>query len=270
MARQDTLGQKDTSSVDPIPTNVVPAVTTLQPALEKMSIVGEFDKIEQFDGQNFKRWRQMLLFALTQIGVAFALTDPKPPQSEILEEDVKRIAWIQADFQCKNRILNALAIDLYNVYNSYEYAYMIWNALCNKYTLDDEGSKKYVVANFLNFEMTDDESVSSQIDKFQILVGRLSKKNVILPDVFVTSSLLEKLPPSWTDFKNNMKHKRKEWSFEQVVIRIKIEERNRNKDNGGKPLGYTKLKANLVESNKQGHFKKVFKSRKARVSRGQK
>ncbi|XP_042490292.1 uncharacterized protein LOC122070232 [Macadamia integrifolia] len=195
----------------------------------------------------------MLLFALSLIGVAFALTKPKPQQSEDLELEAKRLAWVEADFQCKNWILNALSLQLYNVYNSFESAYMIWDALSKKYTLEDAGSSKYMVTNFLNFVMSDGEDISSQIDKFQVLVGKLAKENIILPYAFVTGSLIEKLPSSWNPFKLTMKHKRKEWTFERVVVWIKIEERNRAKD---KAIETPKLKANLVETEKQGNSKK--------------
>ena len=40
--------------------------------------------------------------------------------------------------------------------------------------------------------------------------------------------MIEMLPPSWNDFKNYLKHKPKEMNLEDLVIRLKIEEDNRN------------------------------------------
>ncbi|XP_015167796.1 uncharacterized protein [Solanum tuberosum] len=41
------------------------------------------------------------------------------------------------------------------------------------------------------------------------------------------AAMIEKLPPSWSDFKNYLKHKRKEIKLEDLVIRLKIEEDNK-------------------------------------------
>ena len=40
------------------------------------------------------------------------------------------------------------------------------------------------------------------------------------------AALIEKLPSLWRDFKNYLKHKRKEMGFEDVIIRLRIEEDN--------------------------------------------
>ena len=40
--------------------------------------------------------------------------------------------------------------------------------------------------------------------------------------------MIEKLPPSWNNIKNYLKHKRKEMKLEDLLIRLKIEEDNRN------------------------------------------
>ena len=39
--------------------------------------------------------------------------------------------------------------------------------------------------------------------------------------------MIEKLSPSQNDFKNYLKHKRKEMKLEDLVIRLKIEEDNK-------------------------------------------
>ena len=44
------------------------------------------------------------------------------------------------------------------------------------------------------------------------------------------ATIIEKLPPTWKDFKNYLKHKRKEMSIEDLVIRLRIEEDNRGSE----------------------------------------
>ena len=58
--------------------------------------------------------------------------------------------------------------------------------------------------------------------------------------------LVETLPESWKDYKNNMKHKRKQMSLENVIIHIRIEEQNWNRDNIEKAKELSS-KANVVE-----------------------
>ena len=64
----------------------------------------------------------MMKFALAQLGVVFALSEPISDEDDDPIMNAKQVAWIEADYQCKNRILNSLSNDLYNVYVSYEYA----------------------------------------------------------------------------------------------------------------------------------------------------
>ena len=57
---------------------------------------------------------------------------------------------------------------------------------------------------------------------------------------------METLLKSWKDYKNNMKHKRKQKSLEDVIIHIRIEEQKQNNDNAEKAKEMSS-KANVVE-----------------------
>ncbi|WKA02046.1 hypothetical protein VitviT2T_020286 [Vitis vinifera] len=77
-----------------------------------------------------------------------------------------------------------------------------------------------------------------------------------LSESFQVAAIVEKLPPSWKDFKNYLKHKRKEMGLEDLIVRLKIEEDNRvsKKKVGKDPM---ESKANLVEpkaNKKRKHF----------------
>ena len=54
------------------------------------------------------------------------------------------------------------------------------------------------------------------------------------------------MPPSWKDFKNYLKHKRKELSIEDLIVRLRIEEDNIKKD---KSVGksFMEAKAHIME-----------------------
>ncbi|KAL2504527.1 Retrovirus-related Pol polyprotein from transposon TNT 1-94 [Abeliophyllum distichum] len=64
---------------------------------------------------------------------------------------------------------------------------------------------------------------------------------------FQVAAVIEKLPPSWRDFKNYLKHKRKEMNLEELIIRLRIEEDTKKSErrNGGPSM---EAKANMAES----------------------
>ena len=74
-------------------------------------------------------------------------------------------------------------------------------------------------------------------------------KDVKLPEPFVVGYLVKTLLKSWKDYKNNMKHKRKQMSLEDVIIHIRIDKQNRNKDNVEKAKELSS-KANVVVEEK--------------------
>ena len=45
---------------------------------------------------------------------------------------------------------------------------------------------------------------------------------------FQVATIIEKLPPSWKDFKNYLKYKHKEMRLEDLIVRLRIEEENRS------------------------------------------
>ncbi|WP_265645613.1 hypothetical protein, partial [Escherichia coli] len=54
-----------------------------------------------------------------------------------------------------------------------------------------------------------------------------------LSESFQVACIIEKLPPAWKDFKNYLKHKRKEMSIEDIIVRLRIEEDNRRSEKRG-------------------------------------
>ena len=49
---------------------------------------------------------------------------------------------------------------------------------------------------------------------------------MILPETFQVTTIVEKLPPTWRDFKNYLKHKCNELKLEDLIVRLRIEEDN--------------------------------------------
>ena len=151
-------------------------------------------------------------------------------------------AWKHSDFLCRNYILSGLQDDLYNVYSGTETSKELWGAIERKYKTEDAGIKKFFVARFLDFKMIDSKSFVSQVQELQVIIHDLlaegiSLKNtlveqienvlsthincfvgLIVNDAFQVAAIIEKLPPMWKDFKNYLKHKRKEMTIEDLIV----------------------------------------------------
>ena len=116
---------------------------------------------------------------------------------------------------------------MYDYYNSDKSAREIWEALQKKYDTEEAGAKKYAVSRYLKYQMTDDRSVEMQSHELQKIAHENISEGMSLDEQFQVAVLIDKLPPSWKDFKNNLRHKTKEFSLESLITRIRIEEESR-------------------------------------------
>ena len=78
----------------------------------------------------------------------------------------------------------------------------------------------------------------------------------MLRETFQVAAIIEKLPPTWKDFKNYLKHNRKEMSIKNPIIRLHIEEDDRGSENKG-AHNSGKAKANFMEHDQCSKFKKA-------------
>ncbi|GKD97220.1 hypothetical protein Tco_1381117, partial [Tanacetum coccineum] len=87
------------------------------------TVANHAEKPGKFNGQNFKRWQQKMLFYLTTLNLAGFLNETTPqvkPPTEGQPSNAQAVqavkAWKHSDFLCHNYVLNGLVDDLYNVY----------------------------------------------------------------------------------------------------------------------------------------------------------
>ncbi|XP_069148013.1 uncharacterized protein [Solanum lycopersicum] len=58
----------------------------------------------------------------------------------------------------------------------------------------------------------------------QTMFSYLTTLRLIVNDAFQVAAIIEKLPPLWKDFKNYLKHKRKEMTVEDLIVRTHLQE----------------------------------------------
>ncbi|CAH9097253.1 unnamed protein product [Cuscuta europaea] len=92
-----------------------------------------------------------------------------------------------------------------------------------------------------------------------MIFNEIRDEGMTVSESFQVASIIHLLPPAWKDFKNYLKHKRKEMNLEQLILRLRIEEDNRKNDE--KLPIVTSAKANVVEHAKGSKNKNNGKSK---------
>ena len=61
--------------------------------------------------------------------------------------------------------------------------------------------------------MVDSKTVVRQVQELQAILHELHVEGMLLSETFQVAVIIEKMPIAWKDFKNYLKHKRKEMSL---------------------------------------------------------
>ena len=223
------------ASVATPPITTIPPVPTL-PAYAKPFL--DISRIEVFSGQNYKRWQERIYSILDMNGLALLLTTEHAlPNSK---------AWTYANKVCRHTILTMLSNELFDVYCAYKEAKVIWDSMLKKYTTEDVGKQKFVVGNYYKWEMVDNKDIKLKINEYHKLLEELKAEKIELPEQFVARLLIEKLPDSWSEYKQHLKHKQKQLSLGDLITHVIIEDTNRKEQKVAK-VKQMSTKANLVQ-----------------------
>ncbi|KAL0324974.1 UNVERIFIED_CONTAM: hypothetical protein Sradi_5066700 [Sesamum radiatum] len=147
----------------------------------------------------------------------------------------------------RGHLLNHMNNILFDLFVNQKSAKEIWNTLETRYGSDDVGRKKYMVGKWLQFHMADDKPIMDQVHEYENLVADVLSEGIKMCDALQANVLLEKFPPSWSEYRNHLKHKKKDLNLQELISHMRTEEANRLKD---KEISNSSIsfKANLVES----------------------
>ncbi|GKB92753.1 zinc finger, CCHC-type containing protein [Tanacetum coccineum] len=168
-----------------------------------------FGKLDMFERHDFRRWQKKMHFLLTTLKVVYVLTTPMP---ELLEDDTvkairRRAKWENDDYIYRGHILNK-----------------------SKYMAEDAFSKKFLVSNFNNYKMVDSRPVMEQFNELFRILGQYTQHGLKMNESIFVSSVIDKLPPSWKNFKHSLKHGKDDLSLVQLCSHLRIEESLRAHD----------------------------------------
>jgi len=97
--------------------------------------------------------------------------------------------------------------DLFVTFLSIE---IIWEKLEIKYGAGNAGKKKYVVGEWLRFHITYDKPIIEHVHVYENLCAKVLIENMKMCKILQANVLIEKFPPSWNDYRNQPKHKKKD------------------------------------------------------------
>ncbi|GJZ46881.1 hypothetical protein Tco_0600713 [Tanacetum coccineum] len=140
----------------------------------------------------------------------------------------------------------------------------LWDQLEAKYMAEDTSSKKFLVSNFNNYRMVDSRSVMEQYHELLRILGQYTQHGLFMDEAISVSSIIDKLPPSWKDFKHMLKHNKDELSLVQLGSHFRKEETLRMEENGkgkGKDIAGSSS-VNMVEDDKNKKNNKNSKGKK--------
>nr|GEY81156.1 zinc finger, CCHC-type [Tanacetum cinerariifolium] len=152
-------------------------------------MTSKFDKLVKFEGQDFRRRQKKMHFLLTTLKVVYVLSSPSLvwSENETLEMTRKRMKWENDDYICRGHILN-----------------------------EDASAMKFHVSSFMNYKMVDTKPVMEQYNEMLRIMGQCTQHNLMMDEAISIAVIIDKLPPSWKEFKHGLKHKKEELNLVQL------------------------------------------------------
>ncbi|KAJ9553005.1 hypothetical protein OSB04_017050 [Centaurea solstitialis] len=165
-------------------------------------------------------------FLLTTLKVVYVLSTliPEMMENEALEVTRHRGKWKNDDYICRSHILNSMCDSFFDIYQNVKSSKELWDSLESKHMAEDASSKKFLVSNFNNYKMVDSRPVMEQYNELLRILGQYAQHDMKMDESISVSSIIDKLPPSWKDFKHMLKHKKEELSLVQLGSHLCIEE----------------------------------------------
>ncbi|KAJ9542149.1 hypothetical protein OSB04_028655 [Centaurea solstitialis] len=182
-------------------------------------------KLDRFDGQNYTRWVEKN---------PIPAEGQQPDQRAISDLEKQRLLRKEAEALCLGHIKNTLSDRLFDLYSPISDPRELWKALEQKYKTHEEGTNKYLVFKYLEFQMVDDKPIMEQVHELQVLVNKLNALSIPIVELFQVGAIIAKLPPSWKDFSKRMMHKSEDFSLDDLMKHLRIEEETRIRDKRGK------------------------------------
>jgi len=198
-------------------------------------------KPDKFTGTFFKRWQTRTTLWLTAMNV-FWVAGVTPTETITPEQEKM---FKEATVLFLGAVISVIGDKLVDAYLHMHVAKDLWEALESKFGATDAGSEMYVMEQFHDYKMVDNRSVLEQAHEIICIAKELEVLKCNLPGKFVAGCIIAKLPNSWRNFATTLKHQRREFSVEDIIGHLSVEQNSRAKDSNGKAVESSSA-ANMV------------------------
>ena len=150
------------------------AQTPVMPTTVPISVsLGE--KPKKFNGLNFKRWQQKMLFYLKTFNLARFLMEELRSSKKMSVISKSSMLWMLGNIMTSyaGTVMNALTNSLYFVYTDKKTTKVLWESLDRKYKTEDVRAKNFVVGRFLDYKMVDSKTMISQVQELQVILHEI-------------------------------------------------------------------------------------------------
>ncbi|CAM8916471.1 unnamed protein product [Rhodiola kirilowii] len=202
-------------------------------------------------------------FLLTNLKVVYVLSTPCPE----VRDDAPMVAvrdqnkWENDDYIARGHILNDMSDPIFDLYQNAESAKELWDSLKFKYMAEDASSVKFLVSNFNNYKMVNSRPVMEQFHEIQRILGQFAQQNLKMDEAISVSSITDKLPPAWKDFRRSLKHKKEEMSLVELAKELRMEEELCVREKDTMEVDTNSPKVNVLETSSQKMNKNKGKKR---------
>ncbi|XP_059306527.1 uncharacterized protein LOC132057969 [Lycium ferocissimum] len=172
----------------------------------------DLSKLEPLDENNFKRWSQKLLIFFEQLEFDYVLFDEPHvdvpnvvidvfnttggSSAAVVIDDAAKKKFEKDNKIVRGHLLNHMINPLFGLFVTNKSTKEIWDSLEKKYGADDVGKKKYVVGQWIKFQMVDNKPIMEQVHECENLTAAVLIEGMKMCEVFQANVLLEKFPPS--------------------------------------------------------------------------
>ncbi|KAK2997685.1 hypothetical protein RJ639_025752, partial [Escallonia herrerae] len=171
-----------------------------------------------------------LAYVLTQPCQTLPIEESSFDQVKAINDQIDK--WNDDDYFCRNHILSGMTHSFYDKYSKKsKTAKELWDTLKLVYQAEEASTKKFLILNYMDFKMTDDRHISVQVRELQLIANDICVTGMVLDENFHVGAIVAKLPPTWKEYRNKLKHNKKYLALDQLMQHLQIEEETSNHEN---------------------------------------
>ncbi|CAM8981616.1 unnamed protein product [Rhodiola kirilowii] len=109
--------------------------------------------------------------------------------------------------------------------------------------------------------MVDSRPAMEQFNEIHRILGQFARRKLKMDEAISVSSIIDKLPPAWKDFRCTLKHKKEEMSLMELAKELRMEEELRVREKDTMEVDETSPKVNVMVASSQKMNKNKGKKR---------